>query len=116
DPWSPELRRKNPMMRPDTATKEPNLVRRMGRALTKSNKWALQSTPEQVADGLKPSMATSAPDLLLAGVKSVLPALSQDGRTSERSAQITQDVLEQAGILKKRVPYAEIVSNEFLAK
>ena len=33
----------------------------------------------------------------------VLPALSPDGRTSERSVQITQDILEQAGILKKRV-------------
>src|SRR6266496_1595751 len=116
DPSIPEFLMENLIIRPETATKDPDLVRRMVRALTKANKWALQSTPEQVADGLKPSMATIAPDLLLAGVKSVLPALSQDGRTSERSAQITQDVLEQAGILKKRVPYAEIVSNEFLAK
>jgi hypothetical protein len=30
--------------------------------------------------------------------------------------QVTQDILEQAGILKKRVAYAEIVTNEFLAK
>jgi hypothetical protein len=29
---------------------------------------------------------------------------------------VTQDVLEQAGILKKRVAYSEIVTNEFLAK
>ena len=34
----------------------------------------------------------------------VLPALSPDGRTSERSFQVTQDILEQAGILKKRTP------------
>jgi hypothetical protein len=71
---------------------------------------------QEHADALKPSMAAIAPDLLLSGVKSVLPALSVDGRTSERSMQITQDVLEQAGILKKRAAYGELVSNEFLAK
>jgi hypothetical protein len=42
--------------------------------------------------------------------------LSPDGRTSERNFQVTQDILEQAGILKKRSPYAELVTNEFLSK
>jgi NitT/TauT family transport system substrate-binding protein len=116
DPSVPEFLMENLITRPETAAKEPDLVRRMVRALTKANQWALKSTAEQVADALKPFMAQTPPDLLLAGVKSVLPALSPDGRTSERSVQITQDVLEQAGILKKRVPYSDIVTNDFLAK
>ena len=116
DPSIPEFLMENLIARPETVAKDPDLVRRMVRALTRANKWALQSTPEQVADALKPSMSATNPDLLLAGVKSVLPALNPDGRTSERSVQITQDVLEQAGILKKRVPFSEIVTNEFLAK
>ena len=116
DPSVPEFLMENLIARPETLAKEPELVRKMVRALTKANQWALQSTPEQVADALKPSMTTIKPDLMLAGVKAVLPALSTDGRITERSAQITQDILEQAGILKKRVPYSDIVSNEFLAK
>lgn len=116
DPSIPEFLMEDLIARPETVAKDPDMVRRMVRALTKANQWALKSTPEQVADALKPSMKTINPDLLLSGVKSVLPALSPDGRTSERSVQITQDVLEQAGILKKRVPYSEIVTNEFLAK
>ena len=116
DPSVPEFLMENLIERPETLAKEPELVRKMVRALTKANQWALQSTPEQVADALKPSMTTIKPDLMLAGVKAVLPALSTDGRITERSAQITQDILEQAGILKKRVPYSDIVSNEFLAK
>jgi len=116
DPSIPEFLMENLIIRPETATKDPDMIRRMVRALTKANKWALQGTPEQVSDALKPSMDTIKPDILLAGVKSVLPALSPDGRTSERSVQITQDILEQAGILKKRVAYSEIVTNEFLAK
>jgi len=116
DPSIPEFLMENLIARPETVAKEADLVRRMVRALTRANQWALKSTPEQVADGLKPFMAATPPDLLLSGVKSVLPALSLDGRTSERSFQVTQDVLEQAGILKKRAPYAELVTNEFLAK
>lgn len=116
DPAIPEFLMENLIVRPEILIKDADVVRRMVRALTKANRWALQSTPEQVAEALKPSMTTINPDILLSGVKSVLPALSPDGRTSERGVQITQDVLEQAGILKKRIAYSEIVTNEFLAK
>ena len=116
DPSIPEFLMENLITRPDTVAKDPDLIRKMVRALTRANQWALKNTPEQVADALKPSMSATAPDLLLAGVKSVLPALSPDGRTTERSFQTTQDILEQAGILKKRAPYAELVTNEFLSK
>lgn len=116
DPSVSEFLMENLVARPDTVKKDPDLVRRMVRALVKANKWALSSTPEQVADALKPALGQTDPALLLAGTRSVLPTLSPDGRTTERSVQITQDVLEQAGILKKRVAYNEVVSNEFLPK
>ena len=116
DPSIPEFLMENLVARPDTVAKDGDTIRRMVRALTKANQWALQSTPEQVAEALKPSMTTIQPDLLLAGVQAVRPALSKDGRTSERSVQITQDILEQAGILKKRVVFSEIVTNDFLMK
>lgn len=116
DPSIPEFLMENLIARPETVAKDGDTIRRMVRALTKANQWALQSTPEQVADALKPSMTTIKPELLLAGVQAVRPALSKDGRTSERSVQVTQDILEQAGILKKRVAYADIVTNDFLMK
>jgi NitT/TauT family transport system substrate-binding protein len=116
DPSIAEFLMENLIVRPETLTKDPDTVRRMVRALTRANQWALKSTAEQVAEALKPSMTTIAPDLLMSGVRGVLPTLSSDGRTSERSVQITQDILEQAGILKKRAPYAELVNNDFLLK
>jgi ABC-type nitrate/sulfonate/bicarbonate transport system substrate-binding protein len=116
DPSIPEFLMENLIARPETVAKDPDTIRRMVRALTKANQWALKSTPEQVGDALKASMATIKPDLLLTGVQAVLPALNKDGRTSERSVQVTQDILEQAGILKKRVTYADIVNNDFLMK
>jgi NitT/TauT family transport system substrate-binding protein len=116
DPSISEFLMENLIARPETIKKDPELVRRMVRALVKSNKWALSSTPEQVAEALKPTFAKTDPAIHLAGVRAVLPTLSQDGRTTEKSFQATQDVLEQAGLLKKRVAYGDIVSNEFLPK
>lgn len=117
DPSIPEFLMENLITRPEIVEKNPDLVRRMVRALVKANKWALGSAPEQVAEALKPSLgARTSPEVFLAGVKSTLPTLSPDGRTSERSVQITQDVLEVAGILKKRVAYSEIVNNDFLPR
>ena len=116
DPSIPEFLMENLIARPDMVAKEGDMIRRMVRALTRANQWALQNKPEQVADALKPSMTTIQPDLLLAGVQAVLPALSKDGRISERSVQATEDVLEQAGILKKRIAVADVATNDFLMK
>lgn len=116
DPSIPEFLMENLMTRPEVIEKNPDLVRKMVRALVRANQWALTATPEQVAGALGPFLGKTNPEVLLAGVRSTLPAFSPDGRTSERSVKITQDVLEQAGILKKRVPYADIVNNDFLSK
>jgi NitT/TauT family transport system substrate-binding protein len=116
DPSISEFLMENLVARPDTVKKDVDLVRRMVRALLKANKWALSSTPEQVAEALKPTFAKTDPAIHLAGVKAVLPTLSPDGRTTERSVQLTQEILEQAGLLKKRASYSEIVTNELLPK
>ncbi|HEY1266637.1 MAG TPA: ABC transporter substrate-binding protein [Candidatus Binatia bacterium] len=113
---APEFLMENLIVRPDTAAKDPELVRKMTRAVVKANKWTTQATPEQLAETLRPFMKQIDPALLVSGAKAVIPTISPDGRTSERSVQVTQDILEQAGILKKRVPYNELVANEFLPK
>lgn len=117
DPSFPEFLMENLITRPDMIEKNPDLVRKMVRSLVRANKWALGASPEQVAEALTPTLGkTTQPAILLAGVKSTLPALSPDGRTTERGVQITQDVLEQAGILKRRVPYSDVVTNDFLPR
>ena len=116
DPSISEFLMENLIARPETLKKDPDLVRRMVRALFKANQWALSSTPEQVAEALRPTFSKTDPAIHLDGVRAVLPTLSKDGRTTEKSVQATQDVLEQAGLLKKRVAYGDVVSNEFLPK
>jgi len=116
DPSISEFLMENLVARPETTKKDPDLVRRMVRALVKANKWALSSTPEQVTDALKPALGKTDPKILLAGVRSLMPTLSPDGRTTERSVQTTQEILDVAGLLKKRAAYSDIVTNEFLPK
>jgi len=116
DPSISEFLMENLVARPETLKKDPDLVRRMVRALVKANKWALSSTPEQVTDALKPALGKTDPKILLEGVRSLMPTLSPDGRTTERSVQTTQDILDVAGLLKKRAAYSDIVTNEFLPK
>ncbi len=116
DPSMSEFLMVNLVVRPETLKKDPDLVRRMTRALVKANKWSLSAKPEEVADALKPTFGKTDPADHLDGVKAILPALTPDGRATERGLQLTQDVLEVAGLLKKRVAYSEIVSNDFLPK
>jgi NitT/TauT family transport system substrate-binding protein len=116
DPAISEFLMENLVVRPETPKKDPDLVRRMVGALVKANKWALGSTADQVADALRPTFAKTDPAIHLAGVTAVLPTLSRDGRTTERSVQSTQEILEVAGLLKKRVRYSDIVTNDFLPK
>ena len=114
DPSIPEFLMENLVARPETVAKDPDLVRRMVRALTRANQWALKSTPEQVAEALKPALGKTPPDLLLAGAAAVLPALSPDGRTSERNFQShpghlraggnTQEALALRRACHQRVP------------
>ena len=114
DPSIPEFLMECLITRPDVVEKNAGLVRRMARALVNANKWALSHRPDQVAEALRPFLGATPPEVLLSGVASTLPALSRDGRTTERGVKITEDVLQQAGILKQRAPYAEVANNTFL--
>jgi NitT/TauT family transport system substrate-binding protein len=116
DPSLPEFLMECLITRPDVIQKNSDLVSRMVRALVKANKWALSSTPEQVADALRPFLGGTPPNILLGGVKSSIPALSPDGRTTARAVQITEDGLQQAGVLEQRVPYPELAVNSFIPK
>lgn len=114
DPSVPEFLMECLITRPDVVQKNPDLVRRMAHALMQANVWALRHQPQEIADAVKPFLGQTPPAVLVAGVESTLPALSRDGRATERGVQITEDVLEQAGILKTRPPYAAVVDNDFL--
>lgn len=116
DPSIPEFLMEDLIARAETLEHNPELVRKVVRAMVKANRWALNNPPEQVAEALRPFLGKTDPAILLAGVGSAVTTFSPDGRISERSVQITQDVLEQAGLLRRRISFAEAATNDFLPK
>jgi NitT/TauT family transport system substrate-binding protein len=116
DPSFTEFLMVNLITRPEVIEKNPELVRKMARALVKANRWARSASVEEVAAALQPNFARTDPAIHLAGVKAVIPTLNPDGRTTEQSFQATLDVLDQAGLLKRRVGFADVVNNDFVPR
>ncbi len=102
--------------RPDLAKERAEMVRKTVRALVRANQWMLAHTAEEVRDALRGFLPKVEPEVLLGSIQALRPAISPDGRISERSVKATQDVMEAGGFLTERVPYEKIVSAEFLPK
>jgi NitT/TauT family transport system substrate-binding protein len=117
DPALAEFLQQVFVTRPDVIQKDPELVRKLVRALLRANQWALAAKPEEIADALQPSMGGATPrDALLTGIKATVPAYSRDGRITEQALKAAADVMEVAGILKKRPTFADVATNDFLPK
>jgi NitT/TauT family transport system substrate-binding protein len=116
DPSLAEFLQQVFVTRPDVIQKDPELVRKLVRALLRANQWALAAKPEEIADALQASMGTTPRDTLIAGIKATVPAYSRDGRITERALKAAADVMEVAGILKKRPALADVATNDFLPK
>jgi NitT/TauT family transport system substrate-binding protein len=117
DPALAEFLQQVFVTRPDVIQKDPELVRKLVRALVRANRWALAAKPEEIADALQPSMGSTIPrDALLTGIKATVPAYSRDGRITEQALKAATDVMEVAGILKKRPTFTDVATNDFLPK
>ena len=117
DPALAEFLQQVFVTRPDVIQKDPELVRKLVRALVRANQWALAAKPEEIADALQPSMGSTIPrDALLSGIKATVPAYSRDGRITEQALKAATDVMEVAGILKKRPTFTDVATNDFLPK
>jgi sulfonate transport system substrate-binding protein len=114
DPSFPEFLMGNLTVRRDYLERSPQTVRKMVRAMYRANRWALANPPETVAEVLQPFLSRIEPSALLDGVKAVLPAVTPHGRTTERAMEVTREVLEKAGLLKKEVPIRGVVVNDYV--
>ena len=102
--------------RPDLTRERPETVRKTVRALVRANQWMLAKSPEDVREALRGFLPKIDPDVLLSSIQALRPAISPDGRISEKSVRATQDVMEAGGFLKERVPYEKIVTSDYLPK
>jgi NitT/TauT family transport system substrate-binding protein len=104
------------LVAPDTAKRQPMLVRKFVRALLRSNAWLLDHAPEDALPIVKPALARLDDAVILAGLQKTRLGLPRDGRITERAATLTQEFLRKIGALKTTIPYDHLVTSEFLIR
>lgn len=104
------------MLTPDTAKQQPALVRKVVRALLRSNVWMLGHPAEQALPFMKPVLERLDDAVILAGLQKTKLGIPRDGRVTERAVMLTQEFLRTVGALKKTVPYEQVVTNDFLPR
>ncbi len=102
------------LVRPEYARDNPDIVRRVVRALVRANRWIVEHSAEETAALLQPFFGQMPAETLLEGTRSVRAAVPPDGRMTERGLLVNYDLMELAGSLKARPAWDALVTNEFL--
>ncbi len=101
-------------VRPDYAREKPETVRKMVRAIVRASNWIVQSSPEEVAEAIRPFFTRLEPAIYLSAVRNVKQAVAPDGRMSEAGSDNYQKLLLETGGLKAKVPYGGVFTTEYL--
>ena len=95
--------------------KNPDIMQKFTDALQKGMDYVQSHTPEEIAEVIEPQFPETDQDTITAIVKRYY---DQDTRKEnlvfgQDGFELLQDILEDAGELKERTPYAELVNTEF---
>jgi len=101
---------------PETVKQQPELVRKVVRALLRSNAWLLDHPAEQAVPIMKPVLGRLDETIILVGLQKTRLGIPRDGRVTERAVTLTQEFLRKVGALKTTIPYDQLVTNEFLPR
>lgn len=98
--------------------KNPDIVESFVKAIQKGMEYVNTHTPEEIADKIAPQFPETQKDALVQIVKRYYEQDSWKENTifEEESFELLQDILEEAGELKERVPYELLVNTEFSKK
>ena len=101
---------------PTTLKERPELVRKIVRALLRSNAWMLDHQAEQAVPFMKSVLPRHDDSSILLGLQKTRLGIPRDGRVTERAVTLTQEFLRKIGALKTTIPYDQLVTNEFLPR
>lgn len=96
--------------------KNPEKIEKFIRALKKGQDYMLSATDAQLIAALKPSFKSTDDDILVSAVRNYISigAYADSFVLSETSWTKLQDVIESAGELKARVPYANAIDCSYV--
>ncbi len=104
------------LVRPEFARRNPDVVRKVVRALVRGSRWVAETKEEQVARKIGKFFKQTPPDVLESTVKDVKPAVIPDGRITVDGLRGVEAVLRANGIVKQPVPWDRLVTNDFLPR
>jgi NitT/TauT family transport system substrate-binding protein len=102
------------LVRPQYARDNPDVVRRVVRALVRANRWIADHSAEETAALLQPFFGQMPAETLLESTRAVRAAVPADGRITERGLVVNYDLMELAGSLKGRPSWDALVTNQYL--
>jgi NitT/TauT family transport system substrate-binding protein len=102
------------LTRPDYAKKNPEMVRRILRAMVRGNRWVAEHDAKEVAKVVTKFFKNTPADVLLNTVEAIKPAVIPDGRLTLDGLKGVEEVYRANGIVKTAVPWERLVTNEFL--
>ena len=98
--------------------KNPDIIQAFTNAIYRGQVWVAEHTPEEIAEVIQPSFPDS--DLetltLVAARYKEIDAWRTDPIFKQEAFELLQDVMELAGELDTRAPFAKLVTNEFAEK
>ncbi len=104
------------MAPPETVKQRPELIRKLVRALLRSNAWLLDHPAEDALPAMRPVLGRVDDSVILSGIQKVRLGIPRNGRITERAVLLTQEFLRRVGAIKSVIPYDQVVTNEFLPR
>jgi ABC-type nitrate/sulfonate/bicarbonate transport system substrate-binding protein len=95
---------------------QPALVRKVVKALLRSNVWLLDHPAEAGVPFMKPALGRHDDAIILEGLRKTRLGIPRDGRVTERAVTLTQEFLRKVGALKATIPYDQLVTHDFLPR
>jgi NitT/TauT family transport system substrate-binding protein len=101
-------------VRPDYLQNNPDVVRRMLRALVRAEKFIHDNPVETIAPLLRPYFKSLDEPVFLSAIRNVREAVIPDGKMTEAASDGYENVLLSIGYLKQKVPFDAVFTNAYL--
>lgn len=98
--------------------KNPDIIQAFTNAIQKGQDYVAEHSSEDIAKIIKPQFPDSSEELLIKIIDRYASqdTFKEDPIFEEDSFMLLQNILEEAGELKERVPYEKLVDNQFAKK